>query len=59
MKYILFLEWAAFCVNQMSWMCHYLFLDRKISLVSGSFGENDGGPNSAEDGLSVILVPFN
>jgi len=32
-------------------------LDRKIGLVSGCFGENDGGPNSAEDGLSVILFP--
>lgn len=33
-------------------------LDRKFSLVSGGFGENDGGPKSTEDGLSVMLIPF-
>jgi hypothetical protein len=33
-------------------------LDRKISLIGGRFRENDGRPNSAEDGLSVILAPF-
>jgi len=33
-------------------------LNRKIGLVCGSFGENDAGPNSAEDGLSVISIPF-
>lgn len=39
-------------------MCPGLFLDRKISLISGCAGENDGGPNSAEDGFPVILVLF-